>query len=49
LAVRSQVHRSQLANKDEVVKKMHQLVAQALVKHARGWLPNPPKWCRKNG
>ena len=32
LAVRSQIHRSQLSNKDEVVKKMHVLVQQALVK-----------------
>ncbi|TAD86125.1 MAG: aminoacyl-tRNA hydrolase [Bacteroidetes bacterium] len=31
LAVRSQTHRSQLANKTAVIKKMHELVAQALV------------------
>ena len=32
LAVRSQVHRSQLANKEEVLKKMQALIAQALEK-----------------
>lgn len=30
LMVKSQVHRSQLSNKHEVLRKMHQLVAQAL-------------------
>ncbi len=30
--VRSQVHRSQLSNKAEVVKKMNQLIAQSLKK-----------------
>jgi len=43
LAVRSQVHRSQLANKDEVVKKMHQLVAQALVKQRPRVATKPSK------
>lgn len=32
LQVKSQTHRSQLANKEEVVKKMNQLVQQALKK-----------------
>jgi ribosome-associated protein len=32
LLVRSQTHRSQLGNKEEVIKKMHQLVNQALIK-----------------
>jgi len=32
LQVRSQVHRSQLANKQEVAEKMNQLIAQALKK-----------------
>ncbi|MBC7949056.1 MAG: aminoacyl-tRNA hydrolase [Chitinophagaceae bacterium] len=32
LQVRSQVHRTQLANKEEVIKKIHQLVTAALKK-----------------
>src|SRR5216684_1251628 len=32
LQVRSQVHRSQLANKEEVIRKMHDLIALALKK-----------------
>ena len=32
LQVRSQTHRTQLANKEEVIKKMHGLVAQALTR-----------------
>jgi ribosome-associated protein len=32
LQVRSQVHRTQLANKEEVVEKMHALIKTALVK-----------------
>ncbi len=35
LQVRSQVHRSQLANKAEVVRKMEQLLQQALKKEKR--------------
>ena len=32
LLVKSQVHRSQLANKEEVIKKMHALISAALKK-----------------
>ncbi len=32
LVVRCHVHRTQYANKEEVIKKIHQLVAQALLK-----------------
>ena len=32
LLVKSQVHRSQLGNKEEVIRKMNELVRQALVK-----------------
>lgn len=32
LMVKSQVHRSQLANKEEVIKKMNELVSRALIK-----------------
>ncbi|MDP4216463.1 MAG: peptide chain release factor-like protein [Bacteroidota bacterium] len=35
LQVRSQVHRSQLANKQEVIRKMNALIAQALKKEKR--------------
>lgn len=35
LQVRSQTHRSQLANKEEVVKKINQLVQQALKKEKK--------------
>ncbi len=35
LQVRSQVHRSQLSNKAEVVKKMNELVQQALKKEKK--------------
>jgi ribosome-associated protein len=32
LLIRSQTHRSQLGNKEDVIRKMHQLVNQALIK-----------------
>jgi ribosome-associated protein len=32
LQVKSQVHRTQLSNKEEVVKKIHELITQALTK-----------------
>jgi len=35
LQVRSQVHRSQLANKQEVIRKMEALIAQALKKEKK--------------
>jgi ribosome-associated protein len=41
--VRSQVHRSQLSNKAEVVKKMNGIVHQALVKEKRRIATKPSK------
>jgi ribosome-associated protein len=35
LQVRSQVHRSQLANKEEVIEKMHRLIEQGLKKEKK--------------
>src|SRR5450432_4160050 len=35
LQVKSQVHRSQLSNKEEVVKKMNDLIAKALLKEKK--------------
>lgn len=43
LQVRSQVHRSQLANKEEVIKKMHQLIEQGLKKEKRRVATKPTK------
>jgi ribosome-associated protein len=41
LQVRSQVHRSQLANKQEVAKKMNELITQAL-KKVKKRIPTKP-------
>ena len=41
LQVRSQVHRSQLDNKREVIKKMHQLIENALKKNKQR-IPTKP-------
>ena len=43
LQVKSQVHRSQLQNKEEVVKKMNALLAQALKKEIRRIATKPSK------
>jgi ribosome-associated protein len=43
LQVRSQVHRSQLSNKEEVVKKMNALLAQALKKEIKRIATKPGK------
>jgi ribosome-associated protein len=43
LQVRSQVHRSQLANKQEVVRKMHDLIIQALKKEKKRIITKPSK------
>jgi ribosome-associated protein len=43
LQVRSQVHRSQLANKEEVIRKMHQLIGQALKKEKKRVATKPSK------
>jgi len=43
LQVRSQIHRSQLQNKEEVVKKMNALLTQALKKEIRRIATKPSK------
>ncbi|RYG52940.1 MAG: aminoacyl-tRNA hydrolase [Chitinophagaceae bacterium] len=43
LQLKSQVHRSQLANKDEVVKKMNELVEHALTKKKPRLATKPSK------
>ena len=43
LAIRSQVHRSQLANKEEVVTKLRALIAKALEKKKLRISSKPPK------
>ena len=43
LQVRSQTHRTQLANKEEVVKKMNQLVEKALKKEKKRLATKPSK------
>lgn len=43
LQVKSQVHRSQLENKQEVVKKMHVLIEQALKKEKKRIATRPSK------
>jgi len=43
LQVKSQIHRSQLQNKEEVVKKMNALLAQALKKEIRRIATKPSK------
>jgi ribosome-associated protein len=43
LLVKSQVHRHQLANKEEVVKKMHQLVQAALTRKKARIATKPSK------
>lgn len=46
LQVKSQVHRSQLSNKEEVVRKMKDLLTQALKKEKKR-LPTRPTKCSK--
>lgn len=43
LQVRSQVHRSQLANKEEVIRKMNQLIGQGLKKEKKRVATRPSK------
>ena len=43
LKIRSQVHRSQLANKEEVVKKMNALITAALKKEKKRLASKPTK------
>ena len=47
LQVKSQIHRSQLQNKEEVVKKMNALLAQALKKEIRRIATKPSKAAKK--
>jgi ribosome-associated protein len=48
LIVRSQVHRTQLANKDEVVEKMNELVKKALEKKKKRLATRPSKRSKEN-
>ena len=43
LLVKSQVHRSQLGNKDEVIKKVNQLIYQSLIKRKKRKPTRPTK------
>jgi ribosome-associated protein len=43
LQVKSQVHRSQLANKEEVIKKMNELISKALIKQKKRIATRPSK------
>lgn len=43
LQVKSQVHRSQLANKEEVIRKMNGLIAKALIKQKKRIATRPSK------
>lgn len=47
LQVKSQVHRSQLENKGEVVEKMHALIEQALKKEKKRVATKPSKAARE--
>ena len=47
LQVKSQIHRSQLQNKEEVVKKMNALLTQALKKEIRRIATKPSKASRE--
>ncbi|HTI11639.1 MAG TPA: alternative ribosome rescue aminoacyl-tRNA hydrolase ArfB [Puia sp.] len=47
LQVRSQVHRSQLGNKGEVIRKMHALLEQALKKEKRRIATKPTAGARE--
>jgi ribosome-associated protein len=49
LLVKSQTERSQLGNKQEVIRKMNQLLSVALTNRKYAALPNPVKPQRKNG
>jgi len=48
LQVRSQTHRTQLANKDEVIKKMNILVAEALKKKKARIATKPSRKAKEN-
>jgi ribosome-associated protein len=48
LQVRSQTHRSQLANKEEVIKKMNVLITEALKKKKARIATRPSKKAKEN-
>jgi len=48
LQVRSQTHRTQLANKEEVIKKMNNLVTEALKKKKARIATRPSKMVKEN-
>ena len=48
LQVRSQTHRSQLANKEEVIKKMNGLIAESLKKKKARIATRPSKKAKEN-
>ena len=48
LVVKSQVHRSQLSNKEEVILKMHQLITDALKKKKIRIATKPGKQVKEN-
>ena len=48
LQVRSQTHRTQLSNKEEVIKKMNNLVAEALKKKKARIATKPSKKAKEN-
>jgi ribosome-associated protein len=48
LQVRSQTHRTQLANKEEVIKKMNNLVAEALKKKKARIATRPSRKAKEN-
>ncbi len=48
LQVRSQTHRTQLANKEEVLKKMHTLLQEALKKKKARIATRPSKMAKEN-
>ncbi len=49
LIVRSQTHRTQLANKEEAIKKINELITQAVKKKKMRRLQNLRKVQKKNG
>jgi ribosome-associated protein len=48
LQVRSQTHRTQLSNKEEVIKKMNNLIAEALKKKKARIATKPSKKAKEN-
>ncbi len=48
LQVRSQAHRTQLANKEEVIKKMNSLIAEAVKKKKARIATRPSKKAKEN-